>query len=271
MITLKNIEFSYSKTKKLFSGLSWEVEKGFVYGLLGKNGAGKTTLMKILSGLLYPDGGLVSVDGFEPSKRYPSFLSKFIMIPEEFSLPSMSISNYEKIYAPFYANFDHSAFNKYLEEFELADLKHYNLNNLSYGQKKKVLISFAFASGTDILIMDEPTNGLDIPSKSIFRKLCIEAMDTNRTFIISTHQVKDVERIIDRITIIENGNIISDEKTEDISVKYSFRFVEELPEAGVLYSEKSLGGYKIMTANTDGYPSAIDIELYFNAIIKQNS
>ncbi len=271
MITLKNLEFSYSKTKKLFSGLSWEVEKGFVYGLLGKNGAGKTTLMKILSGLLYPDGGFVSVDGFEPAKRYPSFLSKFIMIPEEFSLPSMSISNYEKIYAPFYANFNHSAFNKYLEEFELADLKHYNLNSLSYGQKKKVLISFAFASGTDILILDEPTNGLDIPSKSIFRKLCIEAMNTDRTFIISTHQVKDVERIIDRITIIENGNIISDEKTEDISVKYSFRFVEKLPETGVLYSEKSLGGYKIMTTNTDGNPSAIDIELYFNAIIKQNS
>jgi ABC-2 type transport system ATP-binding protein len=271
MITVKNLCFSYAKTKKLFNGLSWEIEKGFIYGLLGKNGAGKTTLMKILSGLLFPDNGNVYVEGFEPAKRHPSFLSKFIMIPEEFDVPPLTINNYEKIYAPFYKNFNHEKFDKYLKEFDLSEIKHHKLNNLSYGQKKKVLISFAFASGAEILILDEPTNGLDIPSKSIFRKLCIEAMDAERSFIISTHQVKDVERILDRITIIDNGRIISDERTEDISTKYSFKFMETLPQTGVIYYEKNLGGYKVMTHNTDDNPSSIDMELYFNAVIKQNS
>jgi len=271
MITIKNLEFTYGKTKKVFDGLSWEINQGYVYGLLGKNGAGKTTLMKIIGGLLFPDSGFVSVNGYEPEKRYPSFLEKFIFIPEEFVVPAMSIKNYEKVYSPFYEKFDHSAFDRYLGEFELLELKDRNLTSLSYGQKKKVLISFAFAAGTELLLMDEPTNGLDIPSKSVFRKLCIEAMNSDRTFIVSTHQVKDVERIIDRITILEKGKIIADSTMEEISEKYSFKLLNSLPEEGVLYHEKTLGGYKVISENKENEMSAVDIELYFNAIIKQNS
>ncbi len=271
MINITNLDFSYRKDRKLFEKLSWKIEPGYIYGLLGKNGAGKTTLMKLISGLLKPDSGIVDVNGYKPFGRMPDFLGKFVFIPEEFSVPPMRIEGFVNNYSPFYENFDRDKFLEYLKEFEVDTATNPLLSSLSYGQKKKVLISFAFASGTPLLILDEPTNGLDIPSKAVFRKLCIDALSGDRTFIISTHQVKDVERILDKITILDKGKIISDDSVENISTKYECKFQEQLPQEGVLYYEKTLGGYKTIALNTSGSHSALDIELYFNAMIKQNS
>ncbi len=271
MITITNLDFSYRKNRKLFEKLSWKVASGYVYGLLGKNGAGKTTLMKLISGLLKPDSGMVDVNGYQPFGRTPDFLGRLIFIPEEFSVPSMRIEEFVKHYSPFYEHFDLDKFYRYLKEFEIDSDFNPLLSSLSYGQKKKVLIAFAFASGTPLLILDEPTNGLDIPSKAVFRRLCIDALNGERTFIISTHQVKDVERILDRITVLDRGRIISNDSVENISTRYECKFQEQLPQEGVLYYEKTLGGYKTITLNTSGSQSALDIELYFNAMIKQNS
>ena len=211
------------------------------------------------------------VNGYKPFSRQPEFLEKFVFIPEEFSVPAMKIKAFVENYAPFYRDFDREMFYKYLDEFELDVSNNQILSSLSYGQKKKVLISFAFASGTPLLILDEPTNGLDIPSKAVFRKLCIDALTSERTFIISTHQVKDVERLLDKITILDKGKIISDDAVDNITTKYECKFREQLPDEGVLYYEKTLGGYKTITENTTGVQSALDIELYFNAMIKQNT
>lgn len=168
MIQMHGIGFQYSR-KPLFDKLDLEIPKGNIYGLLGMNGAGKTTLLKLISGQLFSAEGHVSVLGYNPAERQPQMLQELFHLPEEFLLPRMRAAEYLKLYAPFYPRFDHVAFERYCAEFDL-DMSQ-NLNELSFGQKKKFLLSFGLASNTSLLILDEPTNGLDIPSKSQFRRM----------------------------------------------------------------------------------------------------
>src|SRR6186713_469867 len=189
MISIQNLSFSYRKNKPLFEGLNLQLEAGHIYGLLGKNGAGKSSLLKQMAGLLFPQAGACKVMGYEARYRQPGFLSNLFMVPEEFYLPQVSIKSYLKTYAPFYPDFDNKAFNTYLTEFQIP--LDQRLTEMSYGQKKKVLISFALAANTKVLIMDEPTNGLDIPSKSQFRKVIAAAVSDEKCIVISTHQVRD--------------------------------------------------------------------------------
>jgi len=265
MIDIQNLHFSY-KRKKVFDSLNLQFSPGHVYGLLGRNGTGKSTLLRNIAGLLFPKKGAISVDGNIPARRQPKFLQNIFMVPEEFYLPNISISNFLKHLAPFYAAFNYSQFEKYIQLFDVpADS---TLQNMSYGQKKKVLISFALASNAKFLLMDEPTNGLDIISKSQFRKVLAEALDDDRCIIISTHQVKDLENLIDRVTIIDDGKILFDQTVEDISRKLSFRLsFDDTETQAAFYSESSLRGNAIVTANDTGDDSKVDLELLYKAIV----
>lgn len=265
MIDIQNLHFSY-KRKKVFDSLNLQFAPGHVYGLLGRNGTGKSTLLRNIAGLLFPQKGNISVDGNTPALRKPQFLQNIFMVPEEFYLPNISISNFLKHLAAFYSSFNYSQFEKYIQLFDVpADS---TLQNMSYGQKKKVLISFALASNAKFLLMDEPTNGLDIMSKSQFRKVLAEALDTDRCIIISTHQVKDLENLIDRVTVIDEGKILFDENVEDISRKLSFRLsFDDTETKQAFYSESSLRGNAIVTANDTGDDSKVDLELLYKAIV----
>ncbi len=267
MVTeIKNLTFSYKRKKELFKDLSLELPDGNIYGLLGKNGAGKTTLLKILAGLLFPDEGSSTIDGVASTKRDPFVLQDIYFIPEEFYVPPIRLSRYTKLYGSFYPNFDYEAMERYIQEFDIGgeDL----LTTMSYGQKKKYLIAFGLASNCKILILDEPTNGLDIPSKSIFRKLVAEAITDERTFIVSTHQVRDMENLIDPIIIIDEGRILFYKNSEEIASKLKITVQEEEPEQeGALYWEKVPGGFAVVAENTDGVESRLDIELLFNTTL----
>lgn len=265
MISIENLSFAYRK-KPVFEGLSLRFEAGHVYGLLGKNGTGKSSLLRNIAGLLSPQKGRILVNGFTPFQRLPVFLEDVVMVPEEFYLPNITVPAFIKHYAPFYPRFSQSQFDTYISVFEIpADS---TLQNMSYGQKKKVLISFSLATNAKILLMDEPTNGLDIMSKSQFRKILAEALDEERCIIISTHQVKDLENLIDRITIIDEGKILFDETIEEITRKLSFRFAYDDAEvATAIYSESSLAGSVVVTPNTFGEESKLDLELLYKAII----
>ena len=207
MIEVSNISFKYAGGKDLvFDDFSLRLEENNIYGLLGKNGTGKSTLLYLISGLLRPKKGAVRFDGVETCKRLPETLQEIFIVPEEFDLPAMSLQEYVKINKPFYPRFSQEVLENCLNDFELTtDLK---LSALSMGQKKKVFMSFALAAGTKLLLMDEPTNGLDIPSKSQFRKVVAQYMTEDRTLIISTHQVHDVERLLDHVTIIDRNRVL---------------------------------------------------------------
>jgi ABC-2 type transport system ATP-binding protein len=233
---------------------------------LGRNGTGKSTLLRNIAGLLFPKKGSISVDGNIPALRQPQFLESVFMVPEEFYLPNISIAQFLKHLAPFYSKFNYSQFEKYVQLFDIPGDS--TMQNMSYGQKKKVLISFALASGAKFLLMDEPTNGLDIMSKSQFRRVLAESLDEDRCVIISTHQVKDLENLIDRITIIDEGKILFDQTVEDISKKLSFRFsFDDVESKEAFYSESSLKGNVIVAPNFSGDESKIDLELLYKAII----
>lgn len=265
MINIQNLYFSYRK-KMVFDALTLQFKTGHVYGLLGRNGTGKSTLLRNIAGLLYPKKGSITVDGNIPMHRDPKFLQDIFMVPEEFYLPNISIEQFLKHHAAFYTRFSYDQFTKYIKLFDIPWDS--TLQNMSYGQKKKVLISFALASNARFLLMDEPTNGLDIISKSQFRKVLAEALDEDRCIIISTHQVKDLENLIDRITIIDDGKILFDQDIEEISKRLSFRFsYDNADQKDAFYSESSLRGNVIVARNDTGEESKLDLELLYKAIV----
>lgn len=265
MIQIKNLSFGYKKNKLLFSDLQLHLQKGKVYGLLGKNGSGKTTLLKQMAGMLFPQKGSLTINSVEAKKRQTESLASYYFLPEEFNMPNLSINNYVKINAPFYKSFDYEKFNNFINEFNLP--KSNKLDKMSYGQKKKMLIAFGLASETPILFTDEPTNGLDIPSKSIFRQLMAQSITEERLFIISTHQVKDIEGIIDAVVILNEGKVIFNENLETVSEKLSFKTVESIDDENILFAEKQLNTYNVIAKNTGGEYSHVNLELLFNALI----
>ncbi|MBY0544723.1 MAG: ABC transporter ATP-binding protein [Gammaproteobacteria bacterium] len=266
MLKINQLNFGYKNQEKLFSNLDLLVESGGICGLLGKNGAGKTTLLKIISGLIFPQQGDCSVLNYVPKQRKPQFLEEIYFLPEDIYLPALTVVEYINCYAKFYPKFDYLLLDKYINEFGLE--KNKLLTTLSHGQKKKFLLAFGFATNCTIMILDEPTNGLDIPSKAEFRKLLVETTTDDKLIIISTHQVHDVENIIDSIIILDEGNIILHETLANINSKLSFSYVQEEPNRySSLYYEKRLGGYVSIMENSNEQDTPIDLEVLFNAVL----
>lgn len=268
MIKVKNVTFGYPKKKTpIFQDLSLELSSGHIYGLLGKNGEGKTTLMKLMSGMSFAQRGSIETMGFPAQFRNPNMLKDIYFLSEEMYVPAVSVEDYIKAFSPFYPNFSLEKMQNYLQQFEMTDMTQ-NMSKMSHGQKKKVLISFALATNTKLIFMDEPTNGLDIPSKSMFRKVMISAADDDRLFVISTHQVRDLYSLIDSIIILDGGEILLNSSTEEITEKLLFKVVDSVEEAqGALYSEDTLRGIYSVFENTEHLENKLDMELLFNAVL----
>jgi len=269
MIDIKNLSFAY-KREKLFSDLNLSIKPGGICGLLGKNGAGKTTLLKLMAGLLFPQDGGISIMGNSPMKRSPEFLQDLIFLPEVFGLPPVTPGQYQMLYSPFYPKFNNDRFISFLEQFEVAENK--KLSEISYGQKKKFLIAFGLATNGRLMLLDEPTNGLDIPSKSQFRKAVASCLEDDRIFIISTHQARDLESLIDPIIILDEGEIIFNQSTEEISHRLKVKYQSSPPEPDdALFSEKTFEGYTVVTENHDHEESHIDLEMLFNTVVNNSA
>lgn len=265
MISLKNLSFSYHKREKLFSNINLELGKGRICGLLGKNGAGKTSLLKVLAGLIFPTkASYCQVLNFTPQLRQPDFLAELYWVPEEVSVPTLTGQQFKKLYAPFYPRFNATLFQDMLCEFHLPNNK--LLTELSHGEKKKFLLAFGLATDCRLLLLDEPTNGLDIPSKNEFRKLLIANITSDKSFIISTHQVHDVEHLIDYLVVLDNGEIALQQSIETIQQKLAFVQCPSVPQQS-FYSEKNLSGYAAVVTNTNDQDTPLNLELLFNAVL----
>jgi ABC-2 type transport system ATP-binding protein len=265
VIEFRNMSFGY-KGKKLFKGLDLTLVPGTIYGLLGKNGAGKTTLLKLICGLRFPQSGTCSVMGFDPARRPAGLLEEICFISEELFVPPIRPGLFERLYAPLYPRFDHAALDAYLGEFEVD--KSRKLTEMSYGQKKKFLVAFGLASRCGVVLLDEPTNGLDIPSKSQFRRILAGAAAEDQLILVSTHQVRDMENLIDPLVILDEGRVIFQQSMQEAAQRMAVSVErEEQKGADVLYSEKTLGGYVVVRENTTGEETNIDLEVLFNAVI----
>ena len=265
MLQVKNLTYGYRKSaKKIFNDFSLALEPGRVYGLLGRNGAGKSTLIYLMTGLLTPESGDVEYEGVDVRERRPSTLSNMFIVPEEFELPAISLKKYVEINAPFYPNFSYDDLRSYLDVFEMND-ENVNLKSLSMGQKKKVFMSFAFATNTRLLLMDEPTNGLDIPSKSQFRKIIARCMNDDRTIVLSTHQVRDVDSILDHVLIIDNSRTLLNASVGEIGSRLTFEVSNNVD--GALYWQPTINGNIVVRPNDGTKETMVDIEILFNAAL----
>lgn len=266
MLEIKNLTFSYSRKTKLIENFSMTLEPGCVCGLLGKNGAGKTTLIYMICGLLKPQSGSIDFNGHTPFERKVGFLEDVFLVPEEFSLPNVTLDEYINVNAPFYPRFDRRQMERYLEIFELTPDLH--LGKLSMGQKKKAFISFAMACNTGLLILDEPTNGLDITSKRNFRRAVAECMSDDKSILISTHQVYDVDKILDHVIISDRKGVLMNASMSDIMVKYRFNFTTDRNRAeNALIALEVPGGYNIAEPVTDpSQETEVNLETLFELV-----
>ena len=269
MIEVENLSFSYGRRKsKVLEDFSMKLDKGSVYGLLGKNGTGKSTLLYLMAGLLRPQTGIVLYKGVDVKKRYPDTLQDMFLVPEEFALPNVSLKQYVKLNAPFYPNFSDELLNACLRDFDMNEDIH--LGELSMGQKKKAFMCFALATNTSLLMMDEPTNGLDIPSKSQFRKVIASGMSDDKAVIISTHQVRDIDSLLDHVLIIDGSKLLLNESVSTICEKLYFadQGVNE-PTDGALYVQPSVQGNSVILPNEYGEDSKMNLEVLFNAMLAE--
>jgi ABC-2 type transport system ATP-binding protein len=266
MVELSQLTFGYGK-QKLFENLNLNLQPGHIYGLLGKNGAGKSTLLKNIAGLVFPWSGTCTVKGQNASKRLPSFLQEIFFVPEEVYMPSVTARQFVNSTAHFYPNFNRQQFDAMLAEFDVPDDR--PLTKLSFGQQKKVMISFGLSTNTSLLIMDEPTNGLDIPSKSQFRKVVASALTDERCVIISTHQVRDLDNLIDTVLILHNRQIVVARELDIIAQKLNFSTIPA-NSTGYLYAEEGMMGLNAITLNEHDDYSKVDMELLFNAVTSNN-
>lgn len=263
MINIQNLTFGYRRSKtNVFNQFNLTFESNCIYGLLGKNATGKSTLLKLICGLLRAKEGEITIDGLNAKEMSKAMLEKLYLVPEEFILPNVSLKKYIEMYRPFYKNFSQEVMDSCLKEFELPlDMK---LSKLSMGTKKKVMMCFALATNTQILILDEPTNGLDIPSKRQFRKVIASNMTEGRIVIISTHQVHDVERLLDHVVIIGQEGLLLNASTIELADQYTFG---NEPAGEILYSEKTIDGELCMARRTEmEEETPVNLELLFEYI-----
>lgn len=268
MIEIKNLEFNYKKTP-VFSGINLTFPEGAIYGLLGENGVGKTTLLKIISGLLRPTAGTCTVDALTSYDRLPQMLQRIVFLPDEVMLPDNSTpQKYVDELMPFYPTFSQGTFLHLMQELEVEPDRKFK--EMSFGQQKKSLIAATLSLGTEYVLLDEPTNGLDIPSKSQFRSILSKRADETSTIIISTHQVKDVENLIDPVVILNNNDVLLDASVQQITEKLFFEYGGTHRD-DALFSEMLPEGYMNVVPNTTGEESQINIEALFNAVLRNKN
>lgn len=264
MIEIKDLAFSYGKTPILKS-ITTTLEEGRIYGLLGENGVGKTTLLTLLCGLKKVCSGSITTDGENPFDRTPTLLQNQFYLPDEVLPVAMKAECFAKERGAFWPDYDHAKFLEIMKEFENDPAK--KMNQMSAGQLKKTYISLALACGCKYIFMDEPTNGLDIPSKTQFRSAIMKYTSDDSTIVISTHQVRDLENIIDPIIILDRQDVLLNASVEEITSKLYFDYGTQLhPES--LYSEQLPGGFILVYPNTTGEDSKINVEALFNAVHK---
>lgn len=260
MIQIKDLSFAYGD-KFVLKGINMTLENGRIYGLLGENGVGKTTLLTLLCGLKKAQHGSIEIDGRNPWKREPEMLADQFYLPDEVAAMNMKAEDYAKNYGKFWVRFDLAKFKEIMQIFDVDPSQ--KMNRMSCGQLKKTHISFALACNAKYLFMDEPTNGLDIPSKTQFRKAITKYTSEDTTILISTHQVRDLENIIDPIIILDKQDVLLNESIESITDKLYFDYSNEKSE-NALYTEMIPGSSIQVLLNNTGAESKVNLEALFN-------
>lgn len=266
MIQGNAVSFSYHK-KGVLHDCSFSIPQGSVCGILGQNGVGKTTLLKLLSGLLIPDSGSVQVHGYEPKRRRREFYEQIAYVPQNPSTPTILVSTYAEMCGPLYPDFSLDVWKSLVERFRVNKLD--SFAELSGGDLRKAWLCFALACRTPVLLLDEPTQGLDISSQETFREVIAEESAEQRTIVLSTHHIREIEHVLDSVVFVsETGSIIHTGRCEDLCNSY------HMEEAGSpthlptdrLYARRTATGWICLKKGPAQHSQTIPLEFLFHAL-----
>lgn len=272
MIRIDDLAFGYRRAP-LFQHFSLRLDQPGIHGVFGRNGSGKSTLLKLLSGLLFPRKGRIEVLGHEPRRRHPDFLAQVYLVPEEFHLPDLSVDRLARTHGRFYPRFDASALRAYLEAFELEHDRPFG--EMSLGGKKKAVLAFALSTFTPVLLLDEPTNGLDVLGRDQFRQLVARPEQQERMILISTHQARDLERILRHILFFDVARLALSapmaEVARAIATGVSRDEAEVRALAGLIYHDAAGDGFGWVSRRSGGEPGQVDLELLYKALSRNRN
>lgn len=269
MIQIDHLSFEYGH-KTVYNDFSLAIQDPGIYGLFGRNGSGKSTLLKLISGLLFAHGGRLSVMGHEPHHREPDFLAQVYIVPEEFHLPNISLVQLIKSQAPFYPSFSRAHFQEYAQIFEIPTDK--GFETMSLGQKKKAVIAFALATHTPILLMDEPTNGLDILGRAQFKSILARPEHASRIVLISTHQAHDLESLMSHVLFVDGGQLALAADMMTLQRALCMGVTDDIGLlSDVIYQEQLGQQVAYVAANHSTQALPIHLELLYKALSLQKN
>ncbi|TQS76003.1 ABC transporter ATP-binding protein [Ornithinibacillus gellani] len=218
VIELEQVNKSYPYFQ--LKDVSLQVKRGFFTGFIGPNGAGKSTIIKLILHLIRPDSGRIRILGMDYQNNEKEIKEKIgFVYSEELLYGDLTLQDMKRIISPSYSNWDDAIFQQYREQFELPLRQ--KLKTFSKGMKMKVSLAIALSHHAELLIMDEPTAGLDPIFRREFMEILQEVMlDENKTILFSTHILNDLTSIVDYITLIQNGQILFSKESIEIEADY---------------------------------------------------
>ena len=220
-ITIKDLSKVYDNGFEALKKINLDIKKGEIIALLGPNGAGKTTLISIICGIVKPSSGKVSVEDFDIIDDYRETRSRIGLVPQELTL---------ELFETVFNNVSYSRglngkkpnpkhIEKILKDLSMWDKKDLRLRQLSGGMKRRVLIAKALSHEPSILFLDEPTAGVDVELRRDMWKVVEDLRKTGVTIILTTHYIEEAEAIADRVAVINQGEIIVIDKTDELLKK----------------------------------------------------
>ena len=259
------IRHSYGGEQPVLAGVDLTVKQSGITGLCAPNGEGKTTLLKIIAGLQFPAAGSLSVLGQTPAERPLDLLQRIYFLPSEPYFPKWTPRKIASYYGPFYPNFNNQLYLETLQEFRVDPNR--PLDRVSFGQKRRAQLAFALATRTQLLLLDEPTTGLDIQGKDQFRRTLISGTEAGQTIIIATHLLNEIAPVLDHVIVLHGGKIHAHLSLELAQNFYSFNLTTQpLPYGDKGYARRVPGGW--LTVHADGREgnAAFDLETLYLAL-----
>lgn len=269
MISLDNLSYSYTGSRLAISDITAQIGPG-IHLLLGENGAGKTTLLSILAGLRIPAmADMCRIDGVSPSQRHPSLMNRIFFVSDNMRFPYDTINQMVHRHAVFYPSFDNEMLRRNLEAFGMNGDE--RIDAFSLGNRKKAILAYAFALRPEVLLLDEPANGLDISAKQHILEIMAECVDDSQTVILSTHTVADFQQLFDSVIVMSAGHIILNSKVWEITERVTF-VTDKMPPLEAIYIEQALGLFRaIVPKNPADEATDVDFVLLFKALNNSTS
>lgn len=244
------------KNKTVLKGVSFNIEVGDIYGLIGENGAGKTTLLKLIVSLLKPTSGNIQVLGKEIRKDSYDYLRNIgALIDEPVFYKKLTLYENFKVHCEYLGFYDEEKLESVLKRVGLHNKKGRKIKELSFGEKQRLAIAYALITEPELLILDEPTNGLDTIAIVELREILLKLnREFNTTIIISSHAINELETLVNKVMFLKNGEIVEDGLLEEIKEKCSVYIeieVEDYSKAlAILEKELNIRNMKLINKGT---------------------